>query len=397
LFDPICHDLKLSHTRLAIDWWIYKGIFDKSGGTYLPLDIKIDGNKIIIDKDYSGELPTGKEIVAINHIKSKTIIDSLLRYSNSTTNYSRKMDTQEDFSTLLWWVYNFSDTFLIELKDKVYTIKGMTSAELDQVKSNNSNQQKEYRQYTLKEINSKTGLLTFRDFGIRDTVTYNNFLDSVFLVLKDKSIQNLIIDVRGNEGGNGSQIEVVKYLYDKPFKANSKVYYKKSKIAEDFFMLFLYPKDSNNVDMRNYVEESVFGTCQAEHKFGESYECGDKFYFPKPDSIRFKGNLFVLTDYKTNSSAVDFVVLIKDYKIGTIIGSETRQSPSNDANGCYFLLPNSNIMAMGATMYEIRPNGDPDSTRGVIPDYEVKQDKKDSEKGIDSILKFTMNLINHKN
>jgi hypothetical protein len=90
---------------------------------------------------------------------------------------------------------------------------------------------------------------------------------------------------------------------------------------------------------------------------------------------------------------VDFVVCIKDYGIGKIIGDETNQSPSNDANGCYFLLPHSNVMAVGATNYAIRPNGDPSTTRGVIPDYEVTQLRKEAEKGIDAVMNFTLNLI----
>jgi hypothetical protein len=391
MFSPICHDLKLSHTEPKIDWWVYKDIFDKNGGTYLPIDIKIEGNNLIIDKDYSSKLPIGKEIVSINQIKSKTIIDSLLRYSNSSTNYSRKMDTQEDFSMLLWWIYNFSDTFLIELKDKVYTLKGMTVAELDKAKSNNSNQHKEYKQYEYKEIDSKTGLMTIRDFGIRDTNTYFHFLDSAFHQLKQRLIKNLIIDIRGNAGGNDNSFEVVRYLYDKPFKSSSKIYYKKSKIAEDFFLLFLNPEDRNNPETRKLV--NCFGKCESEHQYGEYYECEEIKYIPKSDSLRFNGNLFVLQDFNTVSAGVDFAVLIKDFKIGKIIGTETNQSPSNDANGCYFLLPNTNILSVAATIYNIRPNGDPNTTRGVIPDYEIIQTKEDSEKGIDTIMDFTMKLI----
>ena len=50
-------------------------------------------------------------------------------------------------------------------------------------------------------------------------------------------------------------------------------------------------------------------------------------------------------------------------------------------------------MAMGATMYAIRPNGDPGTTRGVIPDYEVIQSEEDTKKGVDTIMDFTMKLI----
>jgi len=398
LFVPIVNDLKLSHTLVKPDYWVYKNIFEKTGGNYFPVNVKIEHNHLLVDKDYSNlHLTEGDEIISINTVKSNIIIDSLLRYSVSSTQQSKIIDVQEDFSFLLWWVYNFSDTFTIETSKAVYSIQGLTSIELEKLSNGNEVHQtnKEYKQYEYEQIDSETSKLIFRDFGIRDSITYNHFLDSAFNQIRNNAIHNLIIDVRENAGGNDKSIDVVKYLYDKTFKANSKVYYKKSKIAEDFFLLFLYPEDRDNPLLRKVVND-CFGSCEAEHNYGEYYECGDKIYFPKPDSIRFKGNLFVLSDYKTVSAGVDFVVLIKDYGIGKIIGTETNQSPSNDANGCYFLLPHSNVMAMGATNYAIRPNGDPSTKRGVIPDYEIHQIKKDTEKGTDTIMDFTMKLIKNK-
>lgn len=397
LIVPIVNDLKLSHTLVKADWWVYKSIFDKKGGTYFPVDIKISDNRLLVDKDYSSShLTEGDEIISINNIKSKTIIDSLLRYSTSSTRRSRQMDVQEDFSLLLWWVYDISGPFKIETKKAIYAVEGKASAELDKSKNKDTSEQTEYKQYDYNQIDGSTSKITFRDFAIKDTVRYLRFLDSAFYQLKAHSVQNLIIDVRGTEGGNVYSLEVVKYLYDKPFKASSKMYYKKSKFAEDFFLLLLYPEDRDNPVMRKLVS-NCFGSCEAEHDYGQCYECENEFVFPKPDSIRFKGNLFVLSDHKTNSAAVDFVVCIKDYGIGKIIGNETNQSPSNDANGCYFLLPHSNVMAMGATNYSIRSNGDPSTMRGVIPDYEVTQTKTDSKKGIDTILDFTLKLIKNKN
>ena len=108
--------------------------------------------------------------------------------------------------------------------------------------------------------------------------------------------------------------------------------------------------------------------------------------------MRFRGNVYVLSDYRTVSAGTVFVGLVKDYEIGTIIGTETEQSPSNDGSGCYFLLPNSNVMAMAAMGYSVRVNGDPTTTHGVIPDYHVEQLRADAEAGRDTVLEFTMQL-----
>ena len=403
-FVPVANKLNLSHTKVKPDYWVYENIFNKNGGTYFPINIEIENNSLFVIKDYSSyHLAEGTEIISISNMKSNTIIDSLRRYSSGTTQNAEIMDVQNDFSFWLWWVYNVLDTFKVQTPNELYSIKGMNPDKLDSLEKENTVQQKIHREddipYEYKQLDSTTGKLNFRHFAIRGETAnkhFRRFLDSVFLQLRVDSIQNLIIDVRGNPGGNNSQVEVAKYLYDKPFKTSSKVIYKKSKIAYNFFRLMLYPEDRNDPEKLKIVND-CFGPCQSKHSFGESYECDKEAIHPNPDSIRFDGKLFVLTDHKTNSSAVDFAVLIKDYNMGKIIGSETRQSPSNDANGMYFMLSHSNVIAEGATQYVVRPNGDPSTQKGIIPDYKVTQKKEDTEKGIDTVMEFTMKLIDNKN
>jgi hypothetical protein len=395
LLVPTVNELKLSHTFVKTDYWFDKKIFDKNGGTYFPLDIRIENKRLYIDKDYlPSNISEGDEIIALNQMPSKTLIDSLLRYSIGSTLHSRMMDVQDNFPVWLWWVYNFSGPFIIQTKNGVCSVKGLTAVELEKSSALNSDQQAEktYKQYYYTPIDRVTGKLTFRDFGIRDSAGYGRFLDSVFFQLKTNSIRNLIIDVRGHAGG-GDQYgtEIVKYIYNKPFKTYSKHYNKKSKISEDFYLLYLYPENRNDPVMRKAV--SWNGSCEAEHKYGEVYECGLETNYPKPDSIRFKGRVFLLSDYKVVSAGAVFAGMIKDYGVGKIIGTETDQSASMDGQGCYFLLPNSNVMAMGATEYLIRPNGDPGTERGVIPDYEVIQTKAAAQKGIDTVMDFTLSLI----
>jgi hypothetical protein len=397
---PVVNELELSHTFINTDYGFNDKIYyDKSGGTYFPLDVRVEGDRLFIDKDYSpARLSDGDEIISINTIHSRIVIDSLSRYSIGSTRYSKLMDVQDNFSSLLWWVYDFSDSFRIETRKGVYSLDGLTSAELDKARSEYSNQppKKEYKQYEYTQIDSLTAELIFRDFGIRDTASYNRFLDSAFLQLKINAIQNLIIDVRGHAGGGDQYgVEIVRYVYGKPFRAYSKHYNKKSKISEEFYLLYLYPEDRNDPEMRKAV--SWNGPCEADHRYGEYYDCGVETNYPEADSIRFKGKVFVLTDHRVTSAGAVFVGIIKDYGVGRILGTETDQSASMDGQGCYFLLPHSNVMAMGATEYLIRPDGDPGTAKGILPDYEVTQSKEDTRRGVDTVIDFALRLIKIRN
>ncbi len=399
-FVPVINDLRLSHTLVFIPWKIFeeKALYDKNKGKYLPLNVKIEDNRLWIADNYSQtRIPVGEEIIAVNDVKSKAIIDNLYRYAEGATKYSKLMDIQDSFPIQLWWIYDFKGPFKIKTRDSVYTLNGLTSIELKTLKSKSQNQEakKKKQQYEYNQIDPTTSLLNFRDFAIKDEAKYYAFLESVFLQLRNKSIKNLIIDVRDNPGGGDDYgIEIIKYLYHLPFKAYSKFYYKKSKILEEFSYMFLYPEARNNPKMRKAA--NCMGDCQEEHDYGTYYECENKAHDPKPDPIRFKGNVYVLSNYKVYSAGNCFVGLIKDYRIGKIIGTETGQSMSNDGQQCWFFLPHINVLAGGSTTLCIRPNGDPSTARGIIPDYEVVQSEEDTKKGVDTVMDFTMKLIKTK-
>ena len=397
-FVPVVNELKLSHTRLytPVEIMEEKKVYDRNQGKYLPIEVEINNNQLIITEDYSeNDLPIGKEILSINNIQTKTIIDSLYKYSKGATKFSKINNTQNRFATLFWWVYNISRPFNIELTDSIYTIKGKTKKELKAIKKKNKFTTKEkepYVQYEYISVNSNTRMLRFRDFGIRDESKYYNFLDSVFLTLNKDDIKNLIIDVRNNPGGGDNYgIEVIKYLYNQPFHAYSKFYYKKSKRLENFQYMFLYPEDRDNPKMREAA--NCMGDCHELYDYGEYYECDKEMHNPKPDSIRFKGKVYVLANHRVYSAGNTFVGLIKDYEIGKIVGTETGQSPSNDGQLCMFYLPRSKILAGGSTTLCIRPNGDPQTSTGVLPDYEVHDSKEEKQKRVDTVMEYTMNLI----
>jgi C-terminal processing protease CtpA/Prc len=399
-FAPVVNDLRLSHTYPFIPWKLFeeKAAYDKANGKYLPLEIRIEDSRLRIAASHpSAHIPAGEEIIAVNDVDSKALIENLYRYAAGATRIAKLMDIQESFAVQLWWVYDFTGPFIIKTKASVYTVEGLTAVERDNWRSKSHNPEaiKKNIQYEYQQLDSTTGLLNVRDFTITDEAEYFGFIDSAFLLMRKQSIKNLIIDVRDNPGGGDDYgIEIVKYLSPLPFKAFSRFYYKKSRRMEDFSYLFLYPEDRNNPKMRKAA--NCLGDCQEEHEFGTSYECGNKALEPKPDSIRFRGNVFVLSNYKVYSAANTFVGLIKDYHLGKIIGTETGQSMSNDGQQCWFFLPHMNVMAGGSTTLCIRPNGDPGTARGILPDYEVVQSEGDSKKGVDTVMDFALKLIDAK-
>ncbi len=160
--------------------------------------------------------------------------------------------------------------------------------------------------------------------------TYIDCVKAMFGEVKQKNIQNVAVDLRGNGGGNSLVgNEFVKYL----------------------------PVDRYN-------------------EGGYAWRCGFIMFETKQvnlnndrnKNLTFEGNVFVLTDNRSFSAAKDFAMLIQDNQLGKIVG----EPPANAVNGygdvtCFYL-PNTGLFVQVSTKkwYRIDSNN-PDEY--VMPDY----------------------------
>ena len=81
------------------------------------------------------------------------------------------------------------------------------------------NMDSENRDFSFKILDSlKTAVITIRSFVMRENDNYYEFLKSSFNQIDSLNIQNLIVDVRGNDGGHPDHsIDLLRYLMDKDF------------------------------------------------------------------------------------------------------------------------------------------------------------------------------------
>lgn len=181
------------------------------------------------------------------------------------------------------------------------------------------------------EINEQKSLATLTLTSCEYDDYYIDCVKSMFEKVKEKNIRNVAVDLRGNGGGNSLvATEFIKYLPVDEYMD----------ISYDWRWNYIcYHYDYSNVK-NNKVKE-----------------------------LTFNGNVFVLTDNGTFSSAKDFAMLIQDNGLGKIVG----KSPANSTNGygevANFVLPNTGLSMQISTKKWYRCN--PDNTDNfIIPDYE---------------------------
>jgi hypothetical protein len=68
-------------------------------------------------------------------------------------------------------------------------------------------------------------------------------------------------------------------------------------------MRFLYPEDRGKVSLADAIRLDCFGQGHEKHAYGTRYKGVVTRYVPKPDAVRFQGNVYLLIDARVYSAA----------------------------------------------------------------------------------------------
>ena len=200
--------------------------------------------------------------------------------------------------------------------------------------------------------NSNTAVLTLKFTGYlgNSFSIYKDFIDKSFNEINTKGIDNLIIDYRSNGGAPGNTgTYLLRYLANEAF---------------------IYMKVSDGSNMA--------------HK---SFE---------PFDNRYKGNVYFLIDGEGSSTTGHILSIVKDLKLGTIIGEELGGNHFCVGGQRPFKLANTSVFYSVGRYTNITDVNAESDDRGVMPDYFVKESIQDYLNDVDTVMEYTMELIQKK-
>lgn len=389
--------IKQGHTMVFGDGGYRE--FLKSGGLAFPFKINYNYGHIYVDKNYSDEKEfiKGTEIIAINRITVNHLIDEFTPYLRVRPNGYIGSTLSYNWGGFLWLLYGFSDQFTIsyilpnEHRIQTKIIDGVTA---EQMKSKTKSSEKKDFDFKL-EPTRKTALLELNTFHL-DFDRYDSLLVHVFTEIQKNEIENLIIDVRANKGGNGNLVStLVNYLTDKPYITSAGSQVKTSEATKLCYTT--HPVLVNAIEQARKAEGDKpeflkLVDCFMEAELGTVTTFPKEINTPEENQLRFKGQLFLLTSKDTYSAGTLFSAIIKDNNIGDIVGEETSDNPTMYACIMIFELPNTKINIQNSAQYSLRPGGF-DDQRGVLPDFNVEPTYWDYINGYDKVLNYTYWLI----
>jgi len=330
---------------------VFRGFYDGSF-EFFPLSIREVDGEVHVWGNFSSDssLQRGDQVLRINGEPIKSIIVDLGAYAITDGNIpgAERRKVIESFGSYYFWFCDKPEAFEItyqpyqsnEVKsiaipaihrDSMITWRNVRYGKPEETTPSRSDVYELHIEDGIAHLQLKNfSRRLMEQFKIKPRKLYK----AIFRELREKNVQHLVLDVRGNTGGRDEYTEeLLPYLMKKPYRG------------------VLY----EDISWKGKRDENPF---------------------PKQSRLVFAGKLYVLTDGKTFSNGSVVAQYARDFGEATIIGQETGSRYEGWAGGSRqsVTLPNTRIPVRIPRYLLLR---NPDvlkqsvRNRGVIPDHPV--------------------------
>jgi hypothetical protein len=354
---PLAAKVGCMHTAL----WMPGGFFKLGTDNLFPLQVRLIENYLVVTGGYRDtlEVPVGSVILEINGRRPDAIMDELRKITSADAfnPYFIDSQVQERFPMFYASVFGFPEKYTVTyaLPGRKTRVKAdLNPADLPSVRkvvfANFA-----HPPLTIEFMEDvKTAVMTVKTFSYYDRVDYfKDFMDRSFRQIKDKGVENLVLDLRGNDGGD-------------PFCA-----------------VILY----------SYLEK------ESAPYFAEPYGKYAELAKPVPlPENHFTGNLFTLLDGRCGSTNGHFSALLDYHRIGRFVGTPSGSTYKCNAgkNTEVGLDKTSIILTLGRSTFAAAVKG-MDKAKPIMPDHPVKETYRDFLQGKDVYLETAVELIKAAN
>ncbi|WP_346867448.1 MULTISPECIES: S41 family peptidase [unclassified Clostridium] len=344
----------------------FKNLYDEE--FYIP-DIKwryVEG-KYVVCKSKNRSVPVGSIITSIN---GKKINNYILELKN-------KVYLKKDFRRNV-----FYSNEIYKYDNEPLEIEFLYNDEKNSSSINFFKRTEEFVKWYISEGNEdepnvitdvmEDGQVAYLKVKSFDRTSLENGEDIIIgnFFNKNKNVKNIIIDIRGNSGGQESYGDfIISNLIDKPVKF--KYYhclrdtnYMEEKVYSNKAMGYLQKIELKEIPQNNY-DLSGFKAVKLE----ETLE-------PNKNSIKYKGNLYILVDDEIYSSSENFINKVKEKNLARIIGTTT----GGDGTGLSSVpevLPNSKLVFSIPPAITFNEDGTVNEEIHTEPDIYIEQSLED--------------------
>ncbi|MGA7159130.1 MAG: S41 family peptidase [Acidobacteriaceae bacterium] len=378
-------------------------LFDTSDR--LPFFFRWIDGKMIVVQDFTPHhsLPPGTKIFSINGITSDTLLSTLMPYARSDGDNNAKRiddlqvlgaDTYEATDLLAPMIfqkwhgpYHLAVETLHAQKRKILVAAVSAEERNREALQAHPDPSAGGPLFTLRFLHNGTAVLSMPTWEVYNTKwDWSAWLNDALDQIVDRHAPSLIVDLRGNEGGNDVGDLILARLRDvsaaSPSGYTPLIRYRK---VPDEFRPYLRTYDKRARDWGASAIELAkpWPTAPPVHYFQLQEEPDPPSRGSSLVSKPYKGRVLVLVDASISSATFNFSRTIQQEHLGTLIGEPTGGNRRGINGGSFFFLrlPNSgleiDIPLIGTFPTKYQPD------EGLIPDVLVRVSREDIAASVD--------------
>ncbi len=404
LIAPLSNLIKNGHTILVppSKWEDYV----ISSAKLLPLNLYFYDDQLYILHNVSdqAEIVEGSILKSINGKSAMHLFNYMVDcWFKDGHNKTRPREiVEEEYRLLYTHFFGTSEEYTLEIinpsgETAFIDVKGVQESEFK--KRLKENFGKEFVPWWRKEpeplsINIDNGTaylkVTLFSNGVKsnDGKRYSKFIKNAFKTFKEKGITNLVLDLRGNQGGDVKpQLELLRHIIKEPFHLYKEVFANVRSLPNpDYYEFDLL---SRTEFKKNFTNEKVAGVYPMKSQLGFEEKP------QQPSEDLFNGNLYVLIDGWSFSATGEVCGIIKEHRKDAIfIGEETGGNPVTNISGIqtFLTLPHSKNRILICLVSYTTDVSYKNEGHGVIPNHWVRNTVQQEINKEDSVLKFALEL-----
>jgi hypothetical protein len=393
---PLIVAIKDGHTGLRLS--AAASAYLDAQPVFFPFALRFLNNKAYIFRNLSSEagIKEGSELAAINGLPIEDVLSRLMALIPNDAGIQisqiRRLEFPINFGRFFALRFGYPKTYRLRLGSgqagREFSVPGIKGLDIEGLLRQRSSQAGGRPPLYEFSFRGTTGLLTIRSFADDASdgrLPYPQFLKSVFGQLAEKKAASLIIDLRGNGGGEDEYGKLLfAHVADQPFLYYRALETKKSRY--DFYKFATLPAgfaDGFAAD----TKMNSRGWCDVLNH--------PNLGLQQPQTPHFSGAVAILIDGLSFSSTGETTSIYHFHRKAVFFGEECGAGYYGNTSGSFVrvTLPNSGIqIGVPLVLYTMAVDGYP-KDRGIVPDFPITPTIEDFLAGRDPVMERALKFL----
>ena len=316
VISPIYSAIRDGHTRVIAGYELYNDVLNAR--RVFPYEVWINNGRIYItDSELDEpELLPGTEIIKIQDKSVGEFLQTARQYFSYEQEATQMIAIQNNLSWAMALSLDYKDEVSLQVVNKDTTFVNVELAKFKKWRRKVRKKSRKMQRYLVsienneyEEIRDGLGYFKIHQFGSYNVKKYVNKVKEIFRQIEKDSISTLIIDLRGNLGGDPNYVEaLIHYISQEPFCRLEMLYQNRKGITRALYQFV--DRAAPTAEVKNASKLLYYGS---EETFREPVELEHEY----------RGQIILVTDEVSYSAAATLAAVIKCHDMGIVVGQAT--------------------------------------------------------------------------